>query len=99
VAKNPYYFNVVDKTVKDDHKRELLKLEKVGDSTPIYSSDKEVIGVALKTRDNCKNPVYVSIGNRVSLNTAINVVLKCCKYKIPEPIRQADILSRKQLII
>jgi len=95
VAKSPYYLNFVDQSVKDDHKRQKLSLGKVGDQFPITNSSDEVIGVALKTSSDCKNPVYVSIGHKVSLNTAITVVLKCCKYRVPEPVRQADIISRQ----
>ncbi len=49
----------------------------------------ETIGVALRTRLGV-NPVYVSIGHKVDLQTAIHWVLKCCRgYRLPEPIRLA----------
>jgi deoxyribonuclease V len=56
----------------------------------VYLYDGEdVIGAVLRTRDNV-NPVYVSIGHRIDLETAIEYVLGCCKkYKLPEPIRYA----------
>jgi len=44
-----------------------------------------------------KRPIYVSIGHRVDLETAIYIVKHCCRYRIPEPIRQADILSKLPL--
>jgi len=50
---------------------------------------------ALKTAKDTKNPMYISIGHKISLETAKNVVLKCSKYKIPEPIRFADNISRE----
>lgn len=54
----------------------------------------EVIGAVLRTRTKVK-PVYVSIGHRISLNTAINYVMQCTpKYRLPETTRQADKLSR-----
>jgi deoxyinosine 3'endonuclease (endonuclease V) len=34
-------------------------------------------------------------GHQVSLRTACAVVLACCQYRMPEPIRQADLLSRE----
>jgi deoxyribonuclease V len=50
----------------------------------------EVIGAAVRTKD-ATNAVYVSVGHRVSLESAIQTVLKCCrKYRIPEPTRLAD---------
>ena len=53
----------------------------------------EVIGAVLRTRDDVK-PLYVSIGHRVSLDTAIDYVLRCTtKYRLPETTRLADRLA------
>ncbi|SDR16149.1 Endonuclease V [Thermostaphylospora chromogena] len=61
--------------------------------TPIVL-DGEVVGRALRTRDGVK-PVFVSQGHRVGLETACAHVLRLApRYRIPEPIRQADRLSR-----
>ena len=50
----------------------------------------EVIASVLRTRDGVK-PVYVSIGHRVDLSTAVRILLQSAsKYRLPEPIRQAD---------
>ena len=43
------------------------------------------------------NPIYVSIGHKISLESARNVVLAASKYRVPEPIRFADALSREYL--
>ena len=54
-------------------------------------SDGEVIGAVVRTKDNVK-PVFVSIGHRIDLETAIKIALTCDRgYRIPEPTRQADI--------
>jgi deoxyribonuclease V len=59
---------------------------------PLVDGD-EVIGAALRTRTNTK-PVFVSIGHRVSLETAIAYARRCTpKYRISEPIRQAHRLA------
>ncbi|KAG6739082.1 hypothetical protein POTOM_056664 [Populus tomentosa] len=56
-----------------------------------------VWGAAMRsTKGSCK-PIYISVGHRVSLNTAIKIVKMICKYHVPEPIRQADIRSRDHL--
>jgi deoxyribonuclease V len=49
----------------------------------------EVIGAVLRTRTGVK-PVYVSIGHKIDLSTAIGRVLACCRgYRLPEPTRLA----------
>lgn len=54
-----------------------------------------VVGAALVTRSRTR-PVFVSVGHRVGLETAIDLVLRCApRFRIPEPIRQADRLSRR----
>ena len=56
-----------------------------------------VVGASILGNGTGTKPIYVSIGHRVSLETAIRVVRMCCKHRIPEPTRQADILSREML--
>ncbi|MGD0253396.1 MAG: endonuclease V [Verrucomicrobiota bacterium] len=61
-----------------------------GAMTPLKDGD-EQIGVVLRTQKGIR-PVFVSIGHRVDLASAIKLVLACCThYRIPEPTRQADI--------
>uniref|UniRef100_A0A7S3EFW5 Endonuclease V n=1 Tax=Rhodosorus marinus TaxID=101924 RepID=A0A7S3EFW5_9RHOD len=52
-------------------------------------------GAAINAAQGSQRPVYVSIGNRISLDTAIQYVSECSLYRVPEPIRQADLLSRQ----
>ena len=59
----------------------------------MFDPDGEVVGAAVRTRDRVK-PVYVSIGNRIDLDTAISVVLGCSTgYRKPRPLRLAHRLS------
>lgn len=54
----------------------------------------ETIGAVLRTR-RAVRPVFVSVGHRISLRTAIDLVLRCTsQFRLPEPIRAADRLSR-----
>jgi deoxyinosine 3'endonuclease (endonuclease V) len=62
----------------------------------------KVYGAALsaatsKSGDGAQNPIFVSIGHRVSLETAVALVRSCSRYRIPEPIRQADLKSRTEI--
>ena len=55
-----------------------------------YLTDKgEVIGAAVRTRTNVR-VVYVSIGHRISLDSARTWTLACCRgYRLPETTRYA----------
>ena len=53
----------------------------------------EQIGVVLRTRVGVK-PLYVSVGHRISLPSAIAFVMSCVtKYRLPETTRAADGLA------
>lgn len=50
-----------------------------------------IIGAVLRTKRGTK-PVFVSIGHKIDLRTALKVTRQCVRgYRIPEPTRQADI--------
>jgi deoxyribonuclease V len=59
-----------------------------GSSVPLVHEG-EVVGRAVRTRDET-NPVFVSVGHRVTLEEAVDEILRVSPtYKIPEPIRAA----------
>jgi len=63
---------------------------KAGAQTPLLDGA-EQIGAVLRTKAETR-PVFVSVGHRVDLDSAIKLTLACCtRYRIPEPTRQADI--------
>jgi deoxyribonuclease V len=67
--------------------------DEVGDWVPLRA-DGETIGAVVRTRAHVK-PIIVSIGHRISLETSLRYVLACSKgYRLPEPTRQADKLSK-----
>jgi len=53
----------------------------------------ETIGYALRTKDNVKE-VIVSVGHKISLDTAKNVVLTLSKYRILQPLRLAHSIAK-----
>ena len=69
----------------------------VGDYNHLIGESGKLYGVALKSSSSADNPIYVSIGHNISLESAIKLTLKTCQYRIPEPIRNSDIKSRNIL--
>lgn len=64
----------------------------------IIGDSGEVIGAALRTRANTR-PLLVSIGHRIDLPSAVQIVLDCCPtFRIPEPLRLARRLAREHPI-
>lgn len=55
---------------------------------------RETVGAVLRSRARTR-PLFVSVGHRISLDTAIAYVLVCApRFRLPEPTRIADRLSR-----
>ena len=64
-----------------------------GNFSYIKEKDGRVIGACLRSRVGVK-PIFVSVGHRLSLKCAIDIVLKCTpRYRLPEPIRTAHNLA------
>jgi len=68
-----------------------------GDVVPLIGSSGQVWGAALHSHEGCQKPIFISIGHRISLDTAVAVVRCCCLHRVPEPVRQADLRSRDRL--
>jgi deoxyribonuclease V len=54
----------------------------------------EIIGEVVTTKAGIK-PIYVSIGHKISLETAIQIIKHCSKSRIPEPLLQAHKIAAK----
>ncbi len=70
--------------------------EPVGPEKGDYSwlrAGEEILGAVLRTRKGVQ-PVFLSVGHRISLPTALRYVLGCTtKYRLPETTRQAHRLA------
>lgn len=67
---------------------------KRGDFSPLIHKGAQV-GAVLRTQDNIK-PLFISPGHRIDIKGAVEIVLACApKYRLTEPVRRADALSRK----
>ena len=75
---------------KPDKKPDQRTDSKTVRKTDAKNDQTEVIGRVVRTRAGVK-PVFVSCGHRVSLPTAVRLVLACSDgYRIPKPQREAD---------
>lgn len=66
-----------------------------GSQSPLCDGD-EVVGTVLRTQAGVK-PLFVSVGHRVSLDTASNWILRLAdQYRQPEPIRRVNQLANEE---
>lgn len=66
--------------------------ESRGEQVPLMDKQ-ETIGAVVRTRDKVK-PLYVSVGHRMDLQTAVKIVLACTAgFRLPEPTRHAHKLA------
>ena len=53
----------------------------------------ELIGAALRTKPGVR-PIYISVGHKIDLASALQWVTKCCRgYRVPEPTRLAHLAA------
>jgi len=70
--------------------------EEAGSHTELLDNE-ELIGAALRTKSGVR-PVYVSVGHRIDLASALQWVIKCCRgYRLPEPARLAHLAAAGRL--
>jgi deoxyinosine 3'endonuclease (endonuclease V) len=82
------------------HKERISKeLRKAGDYFELRSNEenKELLAYCYRSTNESKNPIYVSIGHKISWETCLWILKLVIKKRIPEPIRQADFLTREYL--
>jgi deoxyribonuclease V len=64
-----------------------------GTRSPVRGKGGGTIGAVLRTRAGVR-PVFVSIGHRIDLRTAVRLVLACSpRYRIPVPLRLAHLAA------
>lgn len=65
--------------------------EKRGSRALLYDDQQKPIGIVLRSRESVK-PVFISPGHLVGIHESADIVMNCLtRYRIPEPLRFADI--------
>ncbi|GER39789.1 endonuclease V family protein [Striga asiatica] len=67
------------------------------DIVPLIGNSGSTLGAAMRSAERSMKPIFISVGHRISLATATLIVKLSCKFRVPEPIRQADIRSKIHL--
>jgi len=80
-----------------EQEKALEKTLKAGETAELIGESKAVWGAILRCTETSVKPVFISIGHKISLQSAIYLVKLSCLYRIPEPVRQADQLSREYI--
>ena len=57
-----------------------------------------VLGYALLSGGRAKNPVYISPGHKITPGSALEIVKRFSRYKVPEPIRKAHMNANEYRI-
>ena len=70
-------------------------LRKKGDAKKLIGKSGVQWGYALRTTKEYDYPMIISIGHKVSNKTALQIVKNTCIYRVPEPIRLSDKISRR----
>ncbi|RNF05399.1 endonuclease V [Trypanosoma rangeli] len=61
---------------------------------PMIGRSGALWGYAATPNPSVRNPIFISPGHRVGYAEAAALALSMCKYRVPEPIRVADLSSR-----
>lgn len=83
-------------------KHETLAPEKFAQTPLVHkyagcSAQEEIIGTVLRSKNKC-NPLFVSAGHRISHESALEITKHCITtYRLPEPTRLADSISKWKL--
>ena len=93
VGKTLFYIDGLDKGKVKAICNEEIK--KQNDFAYLKGESGKVWGAGLRNGKDATNPVYVSTGTKISLETAIKCVILSSFYRVPEPIRIADKKSRQ----
>jgi len=92
---------MVHQFVHDEKKGPIMPLisyyyggDRDGDDAKAADRTPTMWGYAALTGNSTKNPIFVSPGHKISFQTAMALTVAVTLFRVPEPIRQADLQSR-----
>jgi len=85
-----------DNLIRKQFKKEC---KESGDFLYIKGQTGTLYGAAVKTSNESKNPLYVSVGSYISLDTCVEIIVNISKHRFPEPMRKAETLAKNLIYI
>ncbi|XP_051151464.1 uncharacterized protein LOC127265622 isoform X2 [Andrographis paniculata] len=69
--------------------RQLLEVNQntSGGIFPLIGDSGSTLGAAMLSTKDALKPIFISVGHRISLASAIKIVKLCCRFRVPEPVR------------
>ena len=92
-SKNVFNIDGINKIKVKDIANKFLN--KGGDYYPLIGDSGEQWGWAFRSNDESKNPMIISLGHKISNETALKIVKLSTIHRVPQPIRFSDKLSRR----
>lgn len=89
----------VSKTLYNMDNLNISNYKNIGNKYPDYIDmivNGEILGRALWNSKSATNCIFISPGNMITLDVAAQIILNTSIYRIPEPIRKADIISKEK---
>ena len=86
----------INKAITDEIKEDFrANNKKKGAYYLLKGKSGKIWGAGLKSGKDSNDPLIVSIGHRISIDSALKIVDECSKTRVPEPIRFVDKWSRQ----
>ncbi len=73
---------------------ETYKREKKHDIFPVYDGER-LLAYFIRRKEN-KQGIFISVGHKISLNTAVDIILPLSRYMLPEPLRLVKSLLKNR---
>jgi deoxyinosine 3'endonuclease (endonuclease V) len=61
-------------------------LKKAGDHVFLRGKSGRVWTAVFQATDDSTNPIFISVGHKISIETSVKVMNLCCQFRVPEPV-------------
>ena len=98
IGKNLLQVDGITQETINEWKKTQTSLDVLQNRTlPLIGTSSGILYGAALCISNVQKPIYVSVGHRISLQRCLEITIQCSEFRIPTPIRAADLGSREIL--